>query len=251
MEDLINLIARPTNYLVDIGSSYGAKCDPLYNFITSNKYRGLCIEGNCQKAEESKNIISKNFTILCDYATPENILNIFKTNNVPTFFDALKIDIDGYDLTLAKQILTSYRPTIINIEYNEKIPPPIKFEVLYKKNYAWDTSHFYGFSIAKGVEEFAKLNYSFYDINDVNNLIFIDNNVIHQMYINKGDIYSSYNKHYKNNDANKKTFYWNVDVEYWQNITDHNQLKKEIIEYYEKRLPNRNYKKLNIDFTCE
>jgi hypothetical protein len=251
LEDFVKGLHNPTNYVIDIGSSFCAPCDPLYNFITSNSYRGVCIEGNRQKAIASKDRISKDFIIVGEYVKPDNVLDMFKILNVPTVFDMIKIDIDGYDLELVKTILQEYKPSIVIMEYNEKIPPPIKFEVKYKSDYAWDTSHFYGFSIAKGEEEFSKLNYSFYDIYDINNLVFINNEVIEYMHLDKGDINLKYEEHYKFNLNSKKSYPWNSDVEYWQNIRNHNDLKNEIIEYYEKNIPNKNYKKLNDDFTCE
>jgi len=251
LEKLLKLLEHPTNYVIDIGSSTCATCDPLYNFIISDKYRGICIEGNRNKAIESSKTISQNFTIVGEYAKPDNILDFFEKLNVPSVFDILKIDIDGYDLTLAKTILQKYKPSFIVIEYNEKIPPSIKFEVKYKSDYGWDNTHFYGFSIAKGEEEFSKLNYSFYDIYDINNLLFINNDIMKELDIVQGNIISKYDEHYKFNLSSKKLFFCNSDVEYWQNIRNHNDLKNEIIEYYETRMPNKNYKKLNDDFTCE
>jgi hypothetical protein len=250
LEKLVKLLQNPTNYVIDIGSSVCVDSDPMYNFIISDNYKGVCIEGNREKAIISSNKISKNFTIIGEFANPDNILDFFEKLNVPTVFDILKIDIDGYDLALAKTILQKYKPSFVVIEYNEKMPPSIDFEVLYKNEYGWDNTHFYGFSISKGEKEFNKLNYSFYDIYDINNLLFINNDIMKYMELEKGDIVSKYDEHYKYNLISKKIFFWNTDVEYWLNIRNKEDLKKEIIEYYEKRLPNRNYKKLNIDFTC-
>ena len=47
----------------------------------------------------------------------------------------LNIDIDSYDLEVLVTILeNSYKPDIVSIEINEKIPPPIYFKVTYDEN---------------------------------------------------------------------------------------------------------------------
>lgn len=251
LDNLVKLLKNPTNYVIDIGSSTCCDVDPLYKFITSDNYSGLCIEGNYQKALESSTKVSKNFKIVNQFVNPDNIIEIFNALNVPTIFDILKIDIDGYDLALAKKIIEKYKPSYIIIEYNEKIPPPIKFEVLYKRDYSWDNTHFFGFSISTGEEQFNKINYCFYDIYDINNLLFINKDIMNDMNLKDGNINDSFDNHYKYNLISKKKFFWNSDVEYWLNIKNREDLKNEIIEYFEKRNPRRNYKKVNDDFICE
>ena len=42
--------------------------------------------------------------------------------------DFLNLDIDSYDLEVMKKILEkNFRPKVISMEINEKIPPPIYF----------------------------------------------------------------------------------------------------------------------------
>jgi hypothetical protein len=67
----------------------------------------------------------------------------------PAEFAFLSLDIDGFDYFVLESILSQYRPALICAEINEKIPPPIRFTVLYSDDYEWDLSLFYGQSIAQ------------------------------------------------------------------------------------------------------
>ena len=143
--DLHKKISNPSNYIIDIGASTGVATDPVYNFIINKNFKGLCIEGDKSKIPILR--INTQFDIFDDFITPLNIINIFEKFNVPINLDVLKIDIDGFDLEILRIILQKYQPSIIVAEINEKIPPPILFEVLYKDNYSWDESHCFGFSL--------------------------------------------------------------------------------------------------------
>ena len=98
ISNINNKILNPSKYIVDIGSSYGAECDPVYDFLSRNEYSGLCIEGNTEKTNVLKT--KTKFNIHNGYITPHNILSVFKQYNVPIFIDILKIDIDGFDLEI-------------------------------------------------------------------------------------------------------------------------------------------------------
>ena len=51
---------------------------------------------------------------------------------MPKNLTFINLDIDSYDLEIINQILDSgFKPDIVSIEINEKIPPPIYFSVTY------------------------------------------------------------------------------------------------------------------------
>jgi hypothetical protein len=228
--NIYNKILNPSKYIVDIGASFGAECDPVYQFLIKNEYNGLCIEGNTIKSNELKK--KTKFNIYNGYITPNNILSIFKQYNVPIYIDILKIDIDGFDLEIIRKILTIYKPKIIIAEINEKIPPPIKFEVLYKEDYNWDESHFFGFSIASGEKVMSDNNYKILSIYDINNIICVNSELSEIIGLSEYiDINKIYMDGYINN-IKRKDFYWNNNVNYWLNIKDKDILKNEITNYF-------------------
>ena len=74
---------------------------------------------------------------------------LLKSHQVPKKFGFLSLDIDGYDYFVLDKIMSSYRPSLICTEINERIPPPIKFTVRWDPDYVWPQNHFYGQSISQ------------------------------------------------------------------------------------------------------
>ena len=228
---LYNQIKNPSYYIIDIGASHGIEQDPSYNFIINPKYKGLCIEGN----KSHVNILKQktNFDIYDDYIYPDNIISVFEKYNVPIDIDLLKIDIDGFDLEILRKILSIYKPKIIIAEINEKIPPPILFEVKYKENYKWDDSHCYGFSIKSGEVLMNKYNYKIIDIYDLNNILCISNEFCNSIGMNNNNnVEELYKNQYINNNKRLGNLPWSENVNYWLEIKDKESLKNEITNYF-------------------
>jgi len=239
MFSIYNTLPQKTKYVIDIGASFCVSTDPCYPFITNNEFSGLCIEGNSQCIPILTQKISKNFAVHNGYVTPDNILEIFKTQNVPKVFDLLKIDIDGYDLAVLRKILSEYKPSIIIAEINEKMPPPIIFEVLYKSDYQWDNSHCYGFSISAGDLVMKKNGYFIEQIYELNNIVALNQDIFPDLaqrdiqtiykegYINKIGIIAPlpWNKG-KSFLRKSGAFSWNQNVDYWLALDNHTVLKK-------------------------
>lgn len=230
---ILSLTVEENHYMIDIGAQYGP--GPIFSYLKDNEYSGLAIEGD-----------SKAFNVLCKnlnnhkvskhlgFVTPENVLNIFETYKVPTNPDVLKIDIDGYDLSVIRKILTQYKPKIILCEINEKIPPPIHFEVKYHPEYSWDTSHFFGFSVTAGVETLKPFDYVLCYIEGGNNAIFVCKDFFSLDFIKSLELLNTrdiYLRDYVNNDI-FNDFPWNKDINHWQGIKNVQELKDDIFDYF-------------------
>jgi hypothetical protein len=255
LNTLHNKIKNPSNYIIDIGASTGVNSDPVYNFITNSKYNGLCVEGDNNKIYHLRNVTK--FDICNEYVTPSNIINIFTKFNVPVNIDILKVDIDGYDLEVIRQILKVYKPKIIIAEINEKIPPPILFEVLYKDNYNWDYSHCFGFSIKSGEYVMKKYGYNIIDIYELNNIICVNDELYNVLYLENpiNNVEELYNIKYVLNQKRLIDLPWNDNVNYWLEIKDKDKLKYEITNYFcnvndRSKFINKT-KILNVDFMIE
>jgi hypothetical protein len=233
-----------SSFVVDIGSSTGVNTDPAYQFIIDKEYKGLCIEGNpkCESVLRSK--IAPTFDICISYITPENALEIFEKYKVPFDLDFLKIDIDGYDLEVLRVLLTKYRPKIIIAEINEKIPPPVLFEIPYKKDYSWDNSHLFGFSIQSGDQVMKKYNYTVVSIYELNNIMCMANEFVNTSSIPSVD--QLYQMQYVNCQYRLQALPWNIDVDYWTQIKNKKSLCDEIAYYFEEK-----NKVKNVDFLID
>jgi hypothetical protein len=236
-------------YVIDIGASTCTPSDPVYEFLVDKEFKGLCIEGNKTKVEHLRK--RTHFDVYDNYVYPHTIVDIFQQYGVPTTFDVLKIDIDGYDLEVLRRVLAVYKPRIVIAEINEKIPPPIRFEVLYKENYAWDESHFYGFSIAAGEKVFAEYGYRVQQIHELINIICIDESMVSEALPNIKDMYK---EQYIDKSERNTELWWNGDVNYWLEIDDSDELAFEITKYFalhNHRSVNNTKKHINIDYSLE
>lgn len=248
-----SLITNPSYFVVDIGASTCSVNDPVFSFITNDNFCGLCIEGSKQNEWQLQQNVSKTFDIHIGYITPYNIIDVFQRFNVPIELDILKIDIDGYDLEVLRKVLEIYKPKIIIAEINEKIPPPILFEVKYKDNYEWDYSHCFGFSIASGEKVLSRFGYKIDSIYELNNILCVDNELSYLL--DKADVATIYKNEYVNNRSRIATLPWNENVNHWLEITDKVTLYNEIVTYFTTNnnrsvFQNKN-KTLDIDFSIE
>jgi hypothetical protein len=257
LNSILSHIKTPSFYVIDIGASTGVDSDPVFNFIVDKKYRGLCIEGKSQNVNILRT--KTHFDIHDGYVTPSNVLTLFENYNVPYDLDILKIDIDGYDLEVLRVILSKYNPKIIIAEINEKIPPPICFEVKYKENYSWDYSHCFGFSIQAGAKVLNDNKYKIVSIYELNNILCVNADLCKSLEIeciNTDEfIKQLYKTEYIDNYNRFHILPWNENVNYWLSINDNEVLKNEISNYF---VYNNNRSQFevktkikDIDFTVE
>lgn len=210
-------ISDSLKYVVDIGAQDGP--GPVFSLMTKHGYRGLCIEGNpttfthlCAKMPESH--VSKH----CEFVTPQNICSIFAKYDVPKELFAVKIDIDGYDYQVLREVLGTYRPVFVVAEINEKIPPPIHFQVLYKPDYVWGTNHFFGFSLQAAYKLMEEQGYIVLRLVGGNNVMCIRKDLA-QNYVQISAL-EMYKRDYLENLPVLWLFPWNRDVHHWTKICE-------------------------------
>jgi hypothetical protein len=230
---LVESLRGTSDFVVDIGASTGSTSDPAYPFITSPDYRGLCIEGEPGNVDALRSHASGTFDIHCGFVNPRNIIDIFNSYDVPVDFNLLKVDIDGYDLQVIRRILSGYRPKIIVAEINEKIPPPILFEVTYKTDYRWDFSHCFGFSLSSGLQVMQENDYCVIGLHESNNLICAEKRTC----LNNGwrsltDMQELYKQAYIDSPNRQERFWYNQSVDYWLSLSDPTSLVQEITKYF-------------------
>ncbi|MDQ3773045.1 MAG: hypothetical protein M3461_00945, partial [Pseudomonadota bacterium] len=82
---------------------------------------------------------------LQSFVTPQNVLDLFRSADVPKDLELLAIDIDGGDYWVWRA-LTDYVPRIVVIEYNPELPADERLVV--PSDYSgWDGSDYFGASI--------------------------------------------------------------------------------------------------------
>jgi hypothetical protein len=127
------------NFFVDIGAANGVSWSNTC-LLAMQGWKGLSVEYNSEEfaelAEEYKCFSGINLSRCM--VTPDNVVSLLNTNQVPREFGVLSLDIDSYDYYVLEEILKAYRPCIICTEVNHIIPPPIKFTVKWDPKYNWN-----------------------------------------------------------------------------------------------------------------
>lgn len=98
------------------------------------------------------------------FVTTENIVTVTRrglSDLHATHVDLLSIDVDGNDGYVADALLASgLQPSVVIIELNEVIPPPIRFAQKYDPNYVWDRTKNSGWSLQALVDLLVRYGYS-------------------------------------------------------------------------------------------
>ncbi len=201
-----------SGYYVDIGASDGWSSSATFPFAKNNNFSGLSIELDDKKFKKMQFVYSKfvNAYISKSKVTPDNVNEVLDKFDVPQNFDILNLDIDSYDLFVIKKLLESYRPKIISMEINEKIPPPIYFTVTYDENHFWKGDHFFGCSLQAAYEELVEFDYKLHTVM-YNNAIFIPKDI--NLNFQNLTVEEFYKDGYVNKPDRKEKFSYNSDVD--------------------------------------
>lgn len=153
IKEILKHLNVKNKYCVDIGASDGLSMSNTFSLFRSG-WRGLAVEGNGENF--AKMALFYGFVVKLSWVdfcklivTPENVNSIFLASQVPKDFGLLSLDIDSYEYFVLEQILRDYRPSIICVEINENIPPPLKFTVNWNPNFSYSGDEFFGQSISQ------------------------------------------------------------------------------------------------------
>lgn len=141
--------------------------------------------------------------------TPASVRDLLRAAGCPRDFGFLSLDIDSYDYFILEQILAEFRPTVMCVEINESIPPPLRFTVCYDPGQFWRGDHFQGQSIAQCDALCRKHGYQILELH-YNNLILIASEVNRHRALS---VEEAYDAGYRNKPDRRQKFPWNADVE--------------------------------------
>lgn len=216
--DTLSQLPDQNQYLVNIGASDGITIDILYHSYMHG-YGGLAIEPDAKKCGAFQ-VNIPHVPILCTFATPDNILDLFAQHNVPKDPDAIDIDIDGYDYWVARKILEQYEPKILSMEINYRFPPNIDFSVLYTPNYTWDGLRQFGCSLRFAARLCADFDYSLLAF-EYCELFLIHNKYKHLFQVHT-DLDELYRSGYYDKPDKGKVFPWDRDYDPFSlSVTEH------------------------------
>jgi hypothetical protein len=201
--------------VLDIAASDGYSQSSTLGFF-SEGWAGLAIEMDPNKFSHLAFLYSEfpRVKLAKNRVTPNNIVHIFDAFEIPHSISILNLDIDSYDLAVLEAILkNNYRPKIISMEINEKIPPGIYFSVNYSEDHYWKGDHFYGCSLDAAAHLVKPFGYSLVSL-EYNNAFFVLDNLAAGV-LNDLNSAEAFALGYQNQSDRKSLFPWNDDVESW------------------------------------
>jgi hypothetical protein len=206
----LNSLKTENKYCVDIAASDGITMSNTL-FLFRKGWSGLAVEVDSKMFSELSFLYKdfSNVNLIKTKVVPENVVSILKAADCPRNFAFLNFDIDSYDYFVLEKILGEFRPSLMCVEINEKIPPPIEFTVKYDPSHVWQTDHFFGQSISKCSKLCKMFNYEIVELY-YNNLFLIpkEKNKFPALSPEK-----AYETGYKEKPDRKEKFPWNLDME--------------------------------------
>lgn len=209
------LQGRPThaNPLVKFGQKYFSQSDEdgiLLEILSRlNMTSGVCVEIGCGDGLENNtlNLLVRGWSTIwvdavplafdgeCnpqmlsfqrEFVTAANIVGLIREGQARlgvSQLDVLSIDVDGNDGYLAHSVFAEgIFPSVVVIEINEVVPPPIEFKQPYDPKYVWDKSKNSGWSLQSMANLFDDYSYTCVacNLHTGVNAFFVRNDHIHR-----------------------------------------------------------------------
>ncbi len=215
IQSLLPDISSAPRYCVDIAASDGLTQSNTYDLLKQG-WAGLAVELNPRLFRD----LARNYESFEEVGLarvrvePSNIVEILGAHAAPKDFGFLNLDIDSYDYFVLDQLLGKYRPGLICTEINEKIPPPIRFTVLYTPEHYWKGDHFYGQSLSQLYTLCEKYDYALVELH-YNNAFLMPRENKPRRDLQPEEAYEA---GYRSRTDRHQLFPWNADMEDLQNM---------------------------------
>ena len=134
---IFKCIELKNKFFVEFGAIDGVTLSNTFLLRTEKEWNGLLLDGLYENASIN---LHKRFI------TRENIISLFEEFNVPYDLDFLSVDVDGMDFYILKEILSKYKPTLIQVETNLRFNPDQSYVLNYDPTWYWDNRSWYGAS---------------------------------------------------------------------------------------------------------
>jgi hypothetical protein len=234
LDRLLSALGTQAGYVVDIAAGNGFSQSSTLGFFRREGWSGLAVEMDPDRFSKLAFIYAKfpNARLARNRVTPLNVKSLLDSYEVPKDFDLLNLDIDSYDLYVIEEMLKAkYRPKVISMEINEKIPPPIYFTVDYHDAHYWQVDHFFGCSIEAAASIVRPFGYILQSL-VYNNAMFIRTDVANGRFEDMS-VKDAYDNGYRNKSDRKTLFHYNADVDCLLDYTPKDGVRF-IREYFEK-----------------
>ncbi len=212
---LTRLAMLDDGFAVDIAAGDGVNSSTTLPLFRDHGWRGLAVECDPARFSLLRHAYRDFAGVATDprRVTPDGVADLLRKHGVPLDFQLLNLDIDSFDLDVVAAILAAgFRPLVIDMEVNEKIPPPVRFAVRYSPTFEWDESHFYGCSLAGALDVLSTAGYRLEGL-QYNNAFFVRDDVATRAGISGLSAEEAYRSGYAGRSDRRTLFPWNADME--------------------------------------
>jgi hypothetical protein len=204
-----------TGTFVDIGAADGHTSSNT-RALARVGWRGLAVEGDAETFARLawRAVDTPAVQLARAFVTPDNVVALLEAHGVPADFAFLSLDIDGFDHFVLAALLKSFRPLLMCVEFNEAIPPPVKFTVTFHPDHVWARDHFYGQSLAMLETLATRHDYALVDVH-YNNAFLVpaERSVLPGL-----PAHVAYRRGYLDRADRLKRLPWNAELERWQTL---------------------------------
>lgn len=214
LNQLAEKLGIEAGYVVDIGASDGVNQSCTLGFFKRPDWSGLAVEVRPEQFGQMAFVYTEfsNTQLAMNRVTPTNVRSLLQAHEVPERFSILNIDIDSYDLPVAEALLKGgYRPTIITLEINESIPPPVFFTVDYHEDVEYGNGAFNGCSLVAAAEVIRPFGYKLESL-QYNNAMFVLTSECNEVIEDK-DIVAAYDEGFRDKPDRAELFSWHEDID--------------------------------------
>jgi hypothetical protein len=197
-------------YCVDIAAQDGVEGSQTLALFQQG-WRGLAVEVDPRMFSILSSFYSRfeGANLLRARLSPDTVVSALRAAGCPKQFGFLSLDIDSFDYFLLEKILEAFRPSLMCIEINETIPPPLRFTVLYRTDHAWTGNQFQGQSLSQLEGLCQRHSYDLVEL-FYNNAFLIPREINPYPALTAED---AYNAGYRNKPDRRERFHWNKDLD--------------------------------------
>lgn len=200
-------------YAVDLAAGDGVTQSCTLPLFRDLGWSGLAVECDAARFALLSHVYRRfpRVALARRWVTPDNVAALLAESGVPEDFTVLNLDLDSFDLPVAAAVLARFRPLVVDMEVNEKIPPPIRFAVD-SAEFRWDEGHCYGCSLSAAHDVLSAAGYRLQAL-EYNNAFFVRGDAASAAGIAGLGAEEAYRRGYVERADRRTLFPWNRNME--------------------------------------
>ncbi|SVD92153.1 uncharacterized protein METZ01_LOCUS445007, partial [marine metagenome] len=161
IQEIFRRIGVTSKTFIEIGVGNGLENNTL--FLLLQGWKGAWIEGDAKFIQAIKQKFkplqkSGRLDIKQAWVNKDNINSLVNGSGAPEEVDLLSLDIDGNDYHVLENI-SPLNARLVVVEYNSKLPPPVKWVMAYNPDHQKTNTDYFGASLQSFEQLFFKKGY--------------------------------------------------------------------------------------------